>query len=261
MGLKDNLARMFIIAARLFCIGDSNLGARLRSLHVRLALRGLPTCRVADAGCGRSGSLGWFGGIAPIAYPLSRYFQDSSVVGFDASEEVVSFNRSCASKAGARNLTFSSLDLRDRYDGELFDVVVFSDIARSRSLDSHLVSSAASLVAPGGLFVMVVPSSHQLVAGNDRDRGLDAGFTESEIDTLMRESGLETGQLRAIIGPLPSYFVSASRKISSFSFGLLVFAFPLMIGLSLVDLVWPPRRGDAFLVKATRPKMRFHVRP
>src|SRR5947209_16597719 len=65
--------RLYFLFSRLFCLGDPNVGTRLRSLHVRNALRRLSWDSVLDAGCSLSGQVGWGGGIAVNPLLLARF--------------------------------------------------------------------------------------------------------------------------------------------------------------------------------------------
>ncbi len=122
-------------------------------------------------------------------------------MGLDSSQEIVSHNRRCGEKAKSRNLTFALFDLSHGGSDERFDVVVFSDIARSYRLDSDLVLSAASLVDSGGIFAMVVPSRDQLRFGSLGAQ--DAGFLEYEIASILREAGLNGHRVRIVMGRMP----------------------------------------------------------
>ena len=101
---------------------------------------------------------------------------------------------------------------------------------------------------------MVVPSRDQIRDPRLGGGGPQAGFLESEILVLMERAGLTDSTIRTIMGRMPSLLNIASKKVSAMSFELLVVLFPFIMALSMFDLASPPRKGNAFLVIAKRPK-------
>ncbi len=172
---KDRISRLLVSAGRAFCLGDPNIRARLRSLHCRRVLQRSDPKRILDAGCGRSGELGWFGGIAPIAFPLSVQFPEAMVVGLDQYEEITNHNRDCAAKGHLRNMVFETGTIQTARKYGTFDLVVFSDIARDAPRDSKLIEDAASLVAPGGALVIICPTTVRAVWRSNHQHAASLG--------------------------------------------------------------------------------------
>src|SRR5437867_2691197 len=96
-----------------YCLGDANLGGRLRSLHIRRVLRRWKWRTLVDVGCGISGAMSWGGGIAINPFLIACYHPEACVTGADYLDAVVEKNRALVARASVRNLTFVQLDLRD----------------------------------------------------------------------------------------------------------------------------------------------------
>lgn len=226
---------------------------RLKSLHVRKALRGQRPISIADAGCGRSGMLGWFGGIAPTTYPLSRFFRKSQVVGFDRIQEVIEHNVRCATKGRAPNLRFEAFDIMTADSGRQFDVVVFSGISNSPS-DIDVVHAASRLVRPCGLLVMIVASNVEFLFGKKVKWLRTQGYAPQTLVAVLHDLELEPLSVHPILGRWATFASISSRRVSAINFALLAFIFPFLILLAAPELVRYPSQGQALLAVVSKPE-------
>lgn len=251
---KPNRSTSFWInALRLYCMGDPNVIARLRVLHVLLALRAGDFARIADAGCGRSGDLGWLGGIAPIAYPLSRLKPKTCVEALDRDPLIIQHNLHCLRGKTDTNLRFAVCDLADAREFGAYDAVVFSDIARSLRLDGALIQSAVRMVGPRGRFVMICPSKEQRLATTVHSAiGTPVGFDPDELREFIQGLGLRVQTIKAIIGPVAVAASRSSQKLAQISFPLLVLVFPFIMAIAVLDFLSPVKRGEKLLAVAER---------
>ena len=250
---KDRISRLLVSAGRAFCLGDPNIRARLRSLHCRRVLQRSDPKRILDAGCGRSGELGWFGGIAPIAFPLSMQFPDALVVGLDQYEEITNHNRGCAAKGHLRNMVFETGTIQTARKYGTFDLVVFSDIARDAPRDSKLIQDAASLVALGGALVIICPTTWRAVWKN----GLawvpvETGFIPDRITGMLQASGFEVQHVSPIFRKWGASASLLYEGVSSLAFPLAVVLFPVLMTLALLDMHVGWATGEALIVVAAR---------
>jgi len=244
---------LFVRCARFCCLGDPNIRARLRSLHVRKALKGTKSRTILDAGCGRSGAIGWHGGIAPIAYPLSRFLRESNVTGYDRDPEIVDHNIRCLEKSGANNLAFEVANFYNSHQKAPYDAVVCSDIARDPSRDAHLFQSLARLVRPRGYLIAIVPSNRKLVFnGWFRREETESGFRRDELESILTRSGFNVKKIVPIIGSLSGAAATLASRIALSSYPLLILVFPFLMALAMPDTIFQPKGGDAVLAVATR---------
>lgn len=249
----SGLKRALVHLARLYCLGDPNLRGQLRTLHTLRAVRGSRVSLIADAGCGRSGALGWYGGISFIAYPLSRMFRESRIVGYDRDDDVVRMNREAAAKANADNLSFSSGDLSQVQTNRKYDIVVFSDIARDARRDGDLIAAVARLVGPGGRLVIICPNRRQLVYSGAFERvATGSGFSRADLASALEASGLSVDEVRPMVGPLAGRAALAAKAAAAVHYLLLVFTFPFLMTLSFLDLWSFAAEGDGWIAVAAR---------
>lgn len=253
---RESLRIAFIRIARLYCMGDPNVRGQLRTLHVLKALRKQHLPDIADAGCGRSGKLGWLDGIAYIAFPICRLHRESRVLGFDIDPSVVRANADAAVRAGLENLSFEVADIFSLGDQRRFDLVIFSDIARDLRRDGDFVRRVAEMVKPGGRLVMICPSRYQLIHHSKFERrATGSGFTTDDLRLLVASCGLDLETVRHILGPLAGRMALAGMRTAAVHYALLVIVFPFLMTAAFLDLFTSPQRGDALLVIGRRPGM------
>jgi len=250
---RRHLSRLLMVVGRVYCLGDPNLRARLRSFQCRQMLRRFHPRRILDAGCGRSGRLGWFGGIAPIAYPLSRQFLEAEVVGLDRDHEIGRHNQECASRGKVKNLEFSIQSIEGGGSLGRFDAVVFSDIARDPDRDGQLLQNVSGLVAPGGVLLVICPSTERLVWHRwPRWVSSGTGFDAESISKVLAASGLKVRKIRRILGLFGALAAQASDRVSKIAYPLLVLLFPLLMTCGVLEACSSISRSETLLVAATK---------
>ena len=250
---NHRLSRFLVVIGRVYCLGDPNIRARLRSFHCRQMLRRFHPPRILDAGCGRSGQLGWFGGIAPIAYSLSRQFLEAEVVGLDRDHEIGRHNQECASRGRIQNLEFFTRSIEGGESLGRFDVVVFSDIARDSDRDGQLLQNMSGLVAPGGVLLVICPSTERLVWHRwPKWVSSGTGFDAESISRVLAGSGLKVRNIRRILGLSGALAAQASDRISKLAYPLLVLLFPFLMTCGVLEACGSISRGETLLVAATR---------
>ena len=247
------VSKLAVAAGRLYCLGDPNVRARLRAFHAVRILAREQVHDVLDAGCGRTGKLGWFGGIAPIAHALSRILRETQIVGYDFDQGIVQHNRGCAKRSGANNLEFRRFDLRAEPPIHLFDGVVFSDIARDAVRDGPFIEAVARHVRPGGVLVLIVPSKFQLTLNSSfRRRLVETGFDFNDLADVMFKSGLSVQRMGYITGSPAGAVALLMGRISEISFPLMMFVFPFLMAASIGELLRYPAAGDAIIAIGRR---------
>jgi len=197
--------------------------------------------------------LGWFGGIAPIAYPLSRQFLEAEIVGLDRDPEIGQHNRECASRGRTQNLEFFTRSIEGGASLGRFDVVVFSDIARDPDRDGQLLQIVSGLVAPGGVLLVICPSTERLV-WDPRRKWVSSGtgFDAESISKVLAGNGLKVRKIRRILGVFGASAAQASDRISKLAYPLLVLLFPFLMTCGVLEACSSISKGETLLVAATR---------
>jgi len=228
-----------------YCLGDANLGGRLRSLHIRRVLRRWKWRTLVDVGCGISGAMSWGGGIAINPLLIACYHPEACVTGADYLDAVVKKNRALVARARVRNLSFVQLDLRHPQGLDKQDVVVLSDVVANRLGDDALIAGAASLVKHGGYIVLHTFSQRSGVwAGT--------GYRPGELEALLKSLGfvnVKQERTYGVFGRLAWHIHEAFLPMDP---ALVVFAFPPCLALAVLDTCFRSRRGHGILAVAQK---------
>ena len=228
-----------------YCLGDANLGGRLRSLHIRRVLRRWKWRTLVDVGCGISGAMSWGGGIAINPFLIACYHPEACVTGADYLDAVVEKNRALLARASVRNLTFVQLDLRDPRGLDKQDVVVLSDVVANRLGDDALIAGAASLVKHGGYIVLHTFSQRSGV-------WTGTGYRPGELEALLKSLGfanVRQERTYGIFGRLAWHIHEAFLPIDP---ALVVLVFPTCLALAVLDTCFRSRRGHGILAVAQK---------
>ena len=228
-----------------YCLGDANLGGRLRSLHIRRVLRRWKWRTLVDVGCGISGAMSWGGGIAINPFLIACYHPEACVTGADYLDAVVEKNRALLARASVRNLTFVQLDLRDPRGLDKQDVVVLSDVVANRLGDDALIAGAASLVKHGGYIVLHTFSQRSGV-------WTGTGYRPGELEALLKSLGfanVRQERTYGIFGRLAWHIHEAFLPMDP---ALVVLAFPPCLALAVLDTCFRSRRGHGILAVAQK---------
>lgn len=115
--------------------------------------------RVLDVGCGRGKALNL----------MASWFPASRFVGYDLSEEAVSYARAEAAERGNRNIDFVLRDLSDfdrtAEDGQ-FDLVTTFDAVHDQAKPLAVVTGIRRSLAPGGVYLAQDINGSTHVHGN-----------------------------------------------------------------------------------------------
>lgn len=147
----------------------------------------LPALRVADLGCGEG----------YLTIEASRWA--SSVTAVDRSEAVLERARSLGQRRRATNVIWQRGELEDLpLESESVDVALLSQALHHAIDPARAVAEAARVTAPGGRVLILDLRQHQeeWVRSKLGDRTL--GFSEDQLEQLLRGAGLE--DVRTAVG-------------------------------------------------------------
>ena len=100
---------------------------------------------IADIGCGSGHAVN----VLARAYPASRF------TGFDFSEEAIAAGRAEAEAWGLTNATFELCDVATLDRPDAFDLITAFDAIHDQAHPARVLSAIASVLRPGGTFLMV----------------------------------------------------------------------------------------------------------
>jgi ubiquinone/menaquinone biosynthesis C-methylase UbiE len=111
--------------------------------------------RVLDIGCGRGRAL----------LHLASHFPASEFVGYELSEEALSYAREQAMKQGLSNIRFverNLTDFEDSAESEAFDLITAFDAIHDQAAPQSVLNGIYRTLKPGGTFLMqdIRASSH-----------------------------------------------------------------------------------------------------
>jgi SAM-dependent methyltransferase len=139
----------------------------------------LPPVRVADLGCGDG----------YLTIEASRWA--SRVIAVDRSASVLERARALASRRRVRNVIWKrgELEKLPLEDGSV-DVALLSQALHHAADPSKALSEATRILAPGGKLLMLDLREHDQVWARERLGDVWLGFSNEQVDTWLKQSGL-----------------------------------------------------------------------
>ena len=213
-----------------------------RRALVRRLVRGLPTGRALDVGCGSAGNtavlrdLGW------------------QVTGLE-------YSPAAASLAHARDLPVVRGDARLLpFPDESFDLVMSTDMWEHIEEDDVVAAEAARVLRPGGRLLVAVPAGMDLWSGHDVALGHVRRYDRAGLTALVRSVGLEVVAVdswNVLLRPV----AKLRRKQQQASESAMEEAHPVHTAMLraavAVESVLPVtrRRGISLVVRARKPSL------
>lgn len=147
--------------------------------HGLLALR--PAEVIADMGAGE-------GTLSQLLATTAK-----KVIAIDNSEKMVAFGAATAQDNGFTNLEYRLGDIEDPpiADGEV-DLALFSQALHHAASPPRALASAFRILKPGGRALILDLASHSYEQARDLYADLWLGFSEIELDRLVRGAGFES---------------------------------------------------------------------
>ena len=139
----------------------------------------LPPLRVADLGCGDG----------YLTIEASRWA--SRVIAVDRSASVLERARALASRRRVRNVLWKrgELEKLPLEDGSV-DVALLSQALHHAADPAKALSEATRILAPGGKLLVLDLREHDQVWARERLGDVWLGFSNDQLDTLLKQSGL-----------------------------------------------------------------------
>jgi len=239
--------KIFSFLSGLLCLGDPNIGIRLRSLHVRKALRHLSWSSVVDAGCSISGQVSWGGGIALNPFLLAKFNPSRLVTGGDIDHGAIARNRNLLSRHRIANLRFSVLDLVNPGGLPVHDAVVLSDVVANREGDVELVLGASKLTRPGGHVIVHTISRQQPAVLTNPSNPRLTGYTIAELEQTLAAAGGSNIHIKHTFGLFGELAWRIHHRFIPMGYPFAVVTFPTCFLIGLWDLLIPNRTGRGLL--------------
>ena len=182
-------------AARYFATQAENWN-RIRALHVseerveaavREAIGDRPVQAALDLGAGTGRMLEI---LAPVA---------GRVVGVDLSPHMLALARAHVERARLRNVSLRQGDIYALpVERDAFDLVIVHQVLHYLDEPARAIREAARALRPGGRLVIVdfAPHTDESLRDNHAHRRL--GFARAEIETMMRDAGLDADLYREL---------------------------------------------------------------
>jgi SAM-dependent methyltransferase len=233
-------------------VGGLHAGAIVRGLYLHWTLGPLlkpATGKVLDAGCGRT---------AQFACLMARRFPAWRLIALDM--------RLRRPQSAPPNVELVIGDLRALPVTGPFQAMYCLDVLEHLDHPEACLSDLAGRLAPGGYFLIHVPSSRQrhflpgvdheyswLGPGEPGDAHLREGFELAELDTWLRKAGCEVlvarftfGRAVAILEEI--FMLGEARRIPGVGLAL----FPFAVLAAWLERHLGGRRGNGLLVLARR---------
>lgn len=143
-----------------------------------MLLKLMPPLVVADLGAGE----------ATLAQLLAQ--RARQVIAVDNSENMVAFGRELAVRHGLANLDYRLGDLEALpVDGESVDLAILSQSLHHAPHPAHALAEAWRVVKPRGRIAILDLRKHNFEQARELYADLWLGFSESELDGLLRQAG------------------------------------------------------------------------
>ncbi|MCX6967093.1 MAG: metalloregulator ArsR/SmtB family transcription factor [Verrucomicrobia bacterium] len=157
---------------RSYCPGRSWKGFA----HMLLAMIGPIT--VADLGAGEG----------TLSQLMAR--RAKAVIAVDNSEKMVEFGAQLAKEHGFENLEYRLGDIEEPpIADETVDLVLLSQALHHAGSPARAIAAARRILKPGGRIAILDLLAHQFENARDMYADLWLGFTEVQLDNMLREEG------------------------------------------------------------------------
>jgi len=157
---------------RSYCPGRSWKGFA----HMLLAMIGPIT--VADLGAGEG----------TLSQLMAR--RAKAVIAVDNSEKMVEFGANLAREHGFQNLEYRLGDIEEPpIDDASVDLALFSQALHHAGSPARAIAAAHRILKPGGRIAILDLLAHQFENARDMYADLWLGFTEVQLDNMLREAG------------------------------------------------------------------------
>jgi SAM-dependent methyltransferase len=140
----------------------------------------MPPLAIADLGCGEGA----------VTQLLAR--RAKRVIGIDSSNKMIAYAAETAKRNGLANIEFRLGDLEaPPIRAATMDVALFSQSLHHAEHPNAAIAAAHRILKPGGRVLILDLKRHSLEEARDlySDRWL--GFSEAELDRLLRSAGFE----------------------------------------------------------------------
>ena len=139
----------------------------------------LPPLDVADIGCGEG----------YLTLEMSRWAR--TVVGIDRSDEVIERAKALAARRNIRNVDWKKGDLtRLPLRDESVDVALLSQSLHHASDPERAIAETLRVLRPGGRLLILDLREHDQAWVRNRFGDRHLGFSQSELETLLRDANL-----------------------------------------------------------------------
>jgi len=166
---------------RSYCPGRSWKGFA----HMLLALAGPIT--VADLGAGEG----------TLSQMLARHAK--RVIAVDNSEKMVEFGASLAREHGFQNLEYRLGDIEEPpIPDESVDLALLSQALHHASSPLRAICAARRILKPGGRIAILDLLAHQFDSAREMYADLWLGFSEVQIDEMLREAGFRCIEITVV---------------------------------------------------------------
>jgi len=162
--------------------------------HMLLAFAGPIT--VADLGAGEG----------TLSQMLARHAKQ--VIAVDNSEKMVEFGASLAREHGFENLEYRLGDLEEPpIEKGSMDLAILSQALHHASNPARAITASLRILKPGGRVAILDLLAHQFESARDLYADLWLGFSEVQLDDMLREAGFENVEIGVVDRePEPPHF-------------------------------------------------------
>lgn len=121
-----------------------------------------------------------------------------SVTALDAYRGAVEMTNERAREHGLPDIAqhWDLTRLAERMGSARFDTILCVDVLNHVADDKETLADIATLLAPGGRVVLVVPALRRLLGARDRRLGHLRRYSKPELTALLEEAGLQVDEMR-----------------------------------------------------------------
>jgi len=175
---KDHLRSYFDELAGKF--GRSYVPGRSWKALAEMLLRLLPPLVIADIGAGEG----------TLALMLAQSAE--RVIAVDSSRKMVEYGRELVARNGIANLDYRLGDMEELpIDADEVDLVLFHQALHHAMHPQQALGEAYRVLRPGGRIVILDLVKHELEAARTLYGDVWLGFSQVDLQTLLREAGFQ----------------------------------------------------------------------